>query len=100
MDEIDIVKTLAETESRSKSNTKRLDAVEKKQDNLEELVGTVKVLADREKRIEDDVGEIKGEIKELNAKPGKRWESIIEKSLLAIITGIIGYILFKLGISS
>lgn len=100
MDEIDIVKTLAETEARSKSNTKRLDFVEKKQDNLEELVGTVKVLADREKRIEDDVGEIKGEIKELNAKPGKRWESIVEKALLAIITGIIGYILYKLGISS
>ena len=100
MDEIDIVKTLTETESRSKSNTKRLDSVEKKQDNLEELVGTVKVLADREKRIEDDVGEIKDEIKELNAKPGKRWESIVEKALLAIITGIIGYILYKLGISS
>lgn len=91
---------LTVVEDRSKSNTKRLDAVEKKQDNLEELVGTVKVLADREKRIEDDVCEIKGEIKELNAKPGKRWESIIEKSLLAIITGIIGYILYKLGISS
>lgn len=100
MDEIEMVQKITENESRSKSNVKRLDAIERKQDNLEELVGTVKVLADREKRIEDDVGEIKGEIKSINAKPGKRWESIIEKILLAVITGIVGYILFKLGLKS
>ena len=98
MDEIEMVQKLTETESRSKSNTKRLDAVEKKQDNLEELVGTVKVLADREKRVEDDVSEIKSDVKSITAKPGKRWENIVDKALLAVITGLVAYILYKLGL--
>lgn len=100
MDEIELAEKIAEINSRSKSNTKRLDAVEKKQDNLEELVGTVKVLADREKRVEDDVSEMKSDVKSLITKPGKRWENIVEKGLLAVVTGLVAYILYKLGISS
>lgn len=98
MDEIDIVQKITEIEARSKSNKKRIDAVEKKQDNLEELVGTVKVLADREKRVEDDVSEIKSDVKSIRAKPGKRWESIIDKALLAIVTGLVAYVMYKLGL--
>ena len=51
-------KRLTETEQRSKSNTRRLDTVEKWQADFGELIGTVKVLADREERVEKDVGEI------------------------------------------
>lgn len=98
MDEMEMIKKITENESRSKSNVKRLDAVEKKQDNLEELVGTVKVLADREKRVEDDVSEIKSDVKSITAKPGKRWENIVDKALLAVITGLVAYILYKLGL--
>ena len=36
---------LTEVEARSRSNTKRLDEMEKRQDDLDELVSTVKVLA-------------------------------------------------------
>ena len=36
---------LSKVEERSKSNTHRINDLEKRQDNLDELVGTVKVLA-------------------------------------------------------
>ena len=39
---------LTEAEQRSKSNTKRIEKVEKWQADFGELIGTVKVLADRE----------------------------------------------------
>ena len=89
---------LTEVEARSKSNAHRLDEVEKKQDDLSELVGTVKVLADREVRVEKDVKEIKDDVKVLKAKPGKLWEGILEKALYTIVGGIVTYILVRLGL--
>ena len=91
-------KRLTEVESRSRSNTKRIDDVEKRQDSLDDLVSTVKVLADREKRVEDDVSEIKDDVKELKDKPGKRWEGIVDKILYTIVGAAVTYVLVKLGL--
>jgi hypothetical protein len=91
-------KRLTEVCERSKSNTKRLDEVEKRQDSLDDLVSTVKVLADREKRVEDDVSEIKGDVKEMKEKPGKRWESIVEKIILTIVGAVLGFLITKIGL--
>lgn len=90
-------KRLTEVEARSKSNTKRIDDMEKRQDSLDELVTTVKVLADREGRVEDDVAEIKGDVKEMKDKPNKRWDAVVDKIIFTIVGGIVGYILIKLG---
>ena len=90
-------KRLTEVESRSKSNTKRIDEMEKRQDNLDDLVSTVKVLADREKRVEDDVKEIKTSVNEIKEKPAKRLDGIIDKIIYTIVGGIVGYVLIKLG---
>ena len=90
-------KRLTEVEERSKSNTKRLDEMEKRQDNLDELVGTVKVLADREERVEDDVKEIKSDVKSLTNKPAQRWDGMIEKIIGYLIAGVVGFLLSKLG---
>lgn len=88
---------LTEVESRSKSNTKRLDEMEKRQDNLDDLVSTVKVLADREARMETDVGEIKADVKEMKEKPGKRWEEVVNKIILTAAAAVVGYLFSKLG---
>ena len=96
--DLDHERRLTEVESRSKSNTRRLDEMEKRQDNLDDLVSTVKVLADREARMEDDVGEIKNDVKELKAKPGKRWDGLVDKIILTIAAAVIGFILAKFGL--
>ena len=90
-------KRLTETEQRSKSNTKRLDTVEKWQADFGELIGTVKVLADREERVEKDVGEIKETVQEIKDKPGKRWESVVEKILFTAVGIIVTYLFMKIG---
>ena len=89
---------LTEVESRSKSNTKRLDEMEKRQDDLDELVSTVKVLAVREENVESDVKEIKSDVKILTSKPGKRWDSIVEKALLVVVGAVIAFLLQKIGL--
>lgn len=90
-------KRMTETEQRSKSNTKRIEKVEKWQADFGELIGTVKVLADREERVEKDVGEIKETVQAIKDKPGKRWEGIVDKVLLVFVGAVIGYIMIKLG---
>ena len=84
-------------EERSKSNTHRLDDLEKRQDNLEDLVTTVKVLAVREETVEKDVKEIKEDVKMLTSKPGKLWDGMIEKIVLTTVAAVVGYILAHFG---
>lgn len=98
MDEKDIEHRLTEVEGRSKSNTHRLDEMEKRQDNLDELVGTVKVLAVREENVENDVKEIKSDVKSLTSKPAQRWENMVSQIITIIIAAIAGFILAKFGL--
>lgn len=95
---IDIEHRLTEVEERAKSNCHRLDEVEKRQDNLDKLVSTVEVLATREERMESDVVEIKADVKTLTAKPGKRWDGIVDKVVWAVLAAVIAFILGKIGL--
>lgn len=91
-------KRLTAVEERSKSNTLRLDDIEKRQNNLDELVGTVKVLAVREENVENDVKEIKSDVKSLTSKPGKRWDSLINQIITIIVAAIAGFVLAQIGL--
>lgn len=104
MDEKEIEHRLTELEGRARSNTHRLDEqgkrqddLEKRQDNLDDLVSTVKVLAVREETMENDVKEIKEDVKMLTRKPGKLWDNLTEKIGLTIAAAVVGYILAQIG---
>ena len=90
-------KRLTEVESRSESNTRRIDDIEKRQDNLDELVSTVKVLVVREENVENDVKEIKNDVKSLTGKSGQRWDNLMDKIIFSIAAGVIAYMLGKFG---
>lgn len=90
-------KRLTEVEERTKSNTHRIDDLEKRQDNLDELVGTVKVLAVREENVETDVKEIKNDVKSLTNKSGQRWDGLVDKIIMTIVAAIVGFFLAKFG---
>lgn len=90
-------KRLTQVEERAKSNSKRLNEVEKRQDNLDELIGTVKVLAVREENVESDVKEIKSDVKSLTGKSGKRWDGLVDKILLTIAAVVVGFFLAQFG---
>lgn len=87
-----------EIEGKIKTNSLRIDEIEKRQDNLDDLVGTVKVLADREKRVEGDVREIKDDVKSLKDKPAKRWETVVTCIITAIVAALVGFALAQIGI--
>ena len=89
---------LTEVEERSKSNKHRLDNMEKRQDALEELTSTVKVLAVREEAVESDVKEIKNDVKGLASKPGKRWDNLVTQVIGIIVAAVVGFLLAKIGL--
>ena len=98
MDELQLEHRLSAVEDRSKSNTHRIDDMEKRQDKLDELVTSVSLIAQRQDSMEKDVCEMKGDVKTLIHKPSKRWEGVVDKVLYAIIAALIGYIALQLGI--
>lgn len=89
---------LTAVEERSKSNAHRVDELEKRQDNLDELVSTVKVLAVREEAVESDVKEIKNDVKNLTNKPAQRWDNLTDKIILTVAAAVVGFILAKFGL--
>lgn len=95
--DMEVEHRLTEVEDRAKSNTKRLNEVEKRQDNLDELVSTVKVLAVREENVESDVKEIKTDVKELTNKSAKRWDGLVEKIVWAVVAAVVGFMMARLG---
>lgn len=96
--EVNIEHRLTEVEERAKSNTHRLDELERRQDNLDDLVGTVKVLAVREEAVEKDVREIKTDVKSLTSKPAQRWENLVTQIIIILVGAIAGFILAKVGL--
>lgn len=96
--EVQIEHRLTEVESRSKSNTHRLDELEKRQDNLDDLVSTVKVLAVREETVENDVKEIKEDVKMLASKPGQMWDGLVKQVVTALVAALLGFIFAQIGL--
>jgi len=90
---------LTTVEDRSKSNQRRLDELEKRQDDQDKLISTVAVLASEQKSIQTDVQEIKSDVKNLTNKPGKRWDSLVDKIILTIAAAVVGFVLAKLGLT-
>lgn len=91
-------KRLSKVEEHAKSNTKRLDEIEERQNNLDELVASVRVLATREERVEKDVTEIKADVKSIKEKPGKRWEAMVDKIVWAVLAAVIAFLLGRVGL--
>jgi CHASE3 domain sensor protein len=84
---------LAEVDSRSKSNTHRLDEMDGRVDTLQRLTTAVEVMASEQKHqtetmkeIKTDVSALAQKVDTLEQKPGKRWEGVVDK----LIYGIVG----------
>ena len=96
--DLDYEHRLTEVEQRSKSNTKRLDEVEARQNDLDKLTTSVAKLATKQEDMDGDVKEIKADVKALNAKPAKRWESIVDKAIWAVLAAVIAFVLGRVGL--
>ena len=98
MDETEIVGWLSAVEQRSKSNSHRLDAVEKNTEAVNHLATSVAVMAERMEVTGDKVDGLCSDVQELKAEPGKRWKFVVEKAIYIAVAAIMGYALARLGL--
>ena len=88
----EMTERLVEVEQRSKSNTHRLDAVEKNQEALNSIATSVAVMAEQQKNISDKVDTIDAKVDTLESKPGKRWENLVDKLLFAVAGAVLAWL--------
>lgn len=97
MDE-SIIKDLADVQQRTHSNTRRIEVLEKGQADLNQLVTSVALIAQKQEQMEHGIDEIRGDVRTLLQKPARRWESIVEIVFKVVLTALITAALIKLGI--
>ena len=98
MDETAMAERLAAVEQRSKSNSHRLDAVEKNTAAVNNLATSVAVMAERMEATGNKVDGLCSDVQDLKAEPGKRWKFMVEKAVYIAVSAIMGYILARLGL--
>lgn len=98
MDETEIAGRLSAVEQRSKSNSHRLDAVEKNTEAVNHLATSVAVMAERMEITGDKVDGLCSDVQDLKAEPGKRWKFVVKKAVYIAVSAVMGYILAKFGL--
>ena len=96
---------MTEVEERSKSNTKRIDKLEATTEAIGRLATSMELMASEQKHqteamtgIKADVAKLDSKVETIEQKPAKRWDSVVEKSILVVITAVITYILSQNGL--
>ena len=89
---------LAETEARSKSNTHRIDKLEQSTEAINRLATSVEVMATKQDTMNDNLDKIAGKVEQIEAEPGKRWKSVVEKVTLLVVAAVVGYRLARVGL--
>jgi hypothetical protein len=94
----DFAVKLAEVDQRGKSNTHRIDMLEKSTAALNELATAVKVMVTKQEYIAITVASLDKKVTELECKPGRRWDALVGVVVASLVTGIIGYMLAHFGV--
>lgn len=89
---------LTDVESRSKSNTKRIDKLEQQTEAINRLATSMAVMAEKQDETANIVTALDDKVTRLEEKPAKRWEKVIETILVAIVSAIAGFIAAKFGL--
>lgn len=98
MEDTEIVGRLTAVEQRSKSNSHRLETLEKHTEALNTLATSVAVMAERVETTGDKVDSLCTDVQELKSEPGKRWKLVVEKVIYIVVAAVVGFILARLGL--
>lgn len=98
MEETEIAGRLSAVEQRSKSNSHRLEALEKQTEAVNTLATSVAVMAEKVEVTGEKVDGLCTDVQELKFEPGKRWKSVVERVIYIVVAAVVGFILARLGL--
>ena len=79
-------------------NEARIEKLEKEHTALHDLAKSVAVMAEQLKTMNGTVDTLADKVGELEAKPAKRWDSAVDKVLMAILAALVGFVLAQVGL--
>lgn len=83
---------LTEVDSRSKSNTHRINELSGEIEAVNRLARAVEVMATKQDAMSDTLTRLDGRVETLEAKPAKRWGGIVDKLIWLAVSGALGFI--------
>ena len=86
----DLAVRLAEVDQRGKSNSHRIDDLEKRADTLQELTTSVKLLAANMERMASEQMKQGGRLTALEKQPGERWNSMTRTIFTSAVSTLSG----------
>ena len=124
----DMAVKVTETDHRARSNTRRIEKLELQTEAIQELATSVKVMVSElghqtesiqrietsvksldnkmdtkvgelDDKIDTEVGKLDGRIGEIEQKPAKKWDGLVDKIILSIAAALLGFILSRIGIT-
>jgi len=98
MEETEIAGRLSAVEQRSKSNSHRLEALEKQTEAVNRLATSVAVMAEKVETTGDKVDSLCVDVQEIKQKPAKRWETVTAQVVSILVAAVLGYIIARLGL--
>ena len=98
MDTEQIAIKLQETTDRSLRNEGRIKKLEGEHAVLHQLATSVAVMAEQMKTMNENVGVLTVKVEDLENKPAKRWEAMVEKIIWAFLAAFVAYILGRMGL--
>lgn len=90
---IEDAKLLEDALQNAKSAHRRLDRLEGEVNDLHKLTEAVAVTAANVSRLQEDVTEMKEDVKSLAAVPAKRWDAAIGYVMAALVSALVGMII-------
>jgi hypothetical protein len=89
---------LQETTDRSLRNEGRIKKLEGESSVLHQLATSVAVMAEQMKTMNTSVSALADEVEELREKPGKRWDSLVDKIVWAVAAALLSFVITQLGL--
>ncbi len=92
-------------EQRCKSNSHRLEQVEKQQEAIHSLAASLQVMTAEQKHqtqaintVREDVSRLDGKVGALEMKPARRWDGLVEKLVWSVAGAILAWWLARMGL--
>ena len=98
MDNEQLALKLQETLDRSIRNEGRIKKLEGEHEVLQQLATSVAVMAEQIKTMNGSVTTLTDKVDKLEEKPGKRWDSIVDKIVWAVLAAVIAFLLGRIGL--
>ena len=89
----EIIKTLTENSQRTKSNSHRIDELERNTELLNKMVSSLKLLANNQHNMSIQIEKIDDKVTRLEEAPIKKWQALLGYILAAICSAVAGIFL-------